>query len=69
MSNLGDAIAKKSTLPTSDKPNPAEILKKFLDDNNLELRLTPPNPRLMQDGGLLLDPPQIVVNYKQEVKK
>lgn len=74
--NLADAIKEKtSTLPTKDpkadqeKPNPLQLLQKFLDENNLELRLTPPNVRPMQDGGLLLDPPQIVVSYKRPVGK
>jgi len=44
---------------------PPQMLQDFLDKNGLELRLTPPRVRNMQDGGLLIDPPLVVVNYKQ----
>ena len=44
--------------------NAATELQKFLEEKGIELRLTPPNIRSVDAGGLLIDQPQIVANYK-----
>ena len=60
---------KPSSVPQanniSNEKSPIEVLQKFLDSNNLELRLTSPSIRQIENGGLLIDQPQIAVNFKQ----
>ncbi len=67
------------TIPTTPinnfKPNgvktgektPAQIVQEFLDDQGFEIRLSPPHVRNMEDGGLLIEQPIIMVNLKQSV--
>lgn len=50
--------------PESAQPNASEILKKFLEENNIELRLTPPLVRQVDGGGVLVEQPQVVAQFK-----
>ena len=60
--NLPASNGKALEIP--DELNPAKMLQEWLDKNGLEMRLTPPNVRPMQDGGLLIDPPQVAVSRR-----
>ena len=61
--------APESSIPTPDTnhvdPPANTVLNQFLEAKNIELRLTPPTIRQIENGGLLIDQPQIVANYKQ----
>jgi hypothetical protein len=66
MSNLAD------TPPVPSNPSPIEtsareILAKFLDEKGIELRLTPPMVRQVDGGGVIVEQPQIVVNYRMPI--
>lgn len=53
-----------SSIPTSSEHTAPELLSKFLKDNNIELRLTPPMVRQVDGGGILVEQPQVIANYK-----
>lgn len=42
----------------------AQVLQDFLNEKGIELRLTPPQVRMIENGGMLIDQPQIVANYR-----
>lgn len=48
------------------KKSPTELLKDFLDTNNLVLTVSPPNENIktVSDGSIILSAPKILVNYK-----
>lgn len=52
--------------PTSPEgPSAAKELQEFLTEKGIELRLTPPMVRQVEAGGLMIDQPQIIANYKE----
>lgn len=61
MDNLVDAPL---TPPDDSKPTAPQALQKFLDDNNIDLRLTPPLVRQVEGGGVMVEQPQVIANYK-----
>lgn len=42
-----------------------EVLKKFLEEKGIEIRLTPPMVRQVDGGGLMIDQPQILADFKK----
>lgn len=51
--------------PVPKAPSAVELLSKFLEDNNIELRLTP-LAQVIEGGGVVIQPQQIVAQFKAE---
>lgn len=45
-------------------PTALDLLTKFLDENNIELRLTP-LAQIIDGGAVMIQPPQIVAQFKK----
>jgi ABC-type polysaccharide/polyol phosphate transport system ATPase subunit len=50
------------------KKSASELLKTFLDNNNIVLSVSPVNENIktISDGSVILSSPRILVNYKQQ---
>lgn len=57
-------VAPQDHLPPKAETAP-EILKKFLEEKGIEIRLTPPMVRQVDGGGLMIDQPQILADFKK----
>lgn len=63
-SNLApEEKSSESTEPVTPTAN--KVLMDFLTEKGIELRLTPPMVRQVDGGGLMIDEPQIVANFRQ----
>lgn len=49
--------------------DPITLLNKLLEDNNLTISLNDMKPRLINDGGLIIEKPQLVVNFRKQPKE
>lgn len=50
---------------TPEEATASQKLGKFLEENGIEIRLTAPIVRQVDGGGVLVEQPQVVANYKQ----
>ena len=52
----------------ADDKKASELYKKLLDDNNLNIQLSPPTFEQVSDGSVLIKPPKIIVSFKNDRK-
>lgn len=69
MTKLGDEKTPESSIPTpntpNEGPNAAQLLQNFLNDNNLELKLSPLRVRQVTDGSMIIEQPNVIVDFRQ----
>jgi len=63
MTNLGNPTTPPTKTPES--PNAAQMLKDFLTEHNMEIRLSAPMIRNVDGAGLLIEQPQVLVDFKK----
>ena len=56
---------EKTPTPASPQVDYLGILKKFLDEQNLEIDLTVPRVRMIEGGAVMIEPPNLVVGPKK----
>ena len=63
-------MSKDSKDEASKQRIPAtQLLFKFLEENKLDLKIKQQKIRFVEDNGILIDPPSLVIYYKDEVKR
>ena len=62
-------MAKAKTTKTGERKPAHEILVDLLNANGLGFFVRKQEVRFIEDNGILIDPPKVIVYYKDEVKK
>ena len=52
----------------SVRPPATQLLLDFLKENNLNFFVRRQTVRFMDDNGMVVEPPQVVISYRDEVK-
>ena len=63
---MSDSKLAETPQAPANNPSAAQTLQDFLVEKNMEIRLSPPTVRQVENGGLMIDQPNIIVNYKPE---
>lgn len=45
-----------------------DLLQKLLEENNLSIELSPLQTRFIQDGGVIIEKPKLIVRFVKEEK-
>ncbi len=61
-------MSKDSKDETPVKPTAAKLLMEFLDKNKMGFRVKRQSVRYVEDDGMIIEPPTVVVYYKDDLK-
>jgi len=64
-----DTAKDRKIEPKPSRPTAQVALQKFMVENNMDLFVQKQKVRYMEDHGLVIEPPIVVVYYQDEINK